>query len=137
MSLESLRIPGKIGRYFIPQVDFDAESGVCLLEGESYLDDTYKFYERLWNWIGAYFEDGREEIEIRFKMRFFSTSSSRAIFELLKTLKEWENQGKKVKIKWLYPHPDDEELLIDGEDFAADSGLTFEYIKYEIQDSGF
>lgn len=130
MSLESIKIPGKVGRYFIPEVDFNAETGVCWISGESYLDDTYAFYEKLRNWIAEYFAAGNTQIELNFKLKFFSTSSSRAILELLLALKSFEEKGKTITVNWLYPDPDDDETLVDGEDFEVDSGLTFNYVRY-------
>ncbi len=42
--MENLYIQGELGSYYIPSVDFNAETGVCTLSGKSYLEDTTQFY---------------------------------------------------------------------------------------------
>ena len=38
--MENILIEGKHGVNFIPTVDFNADTGICELAGESYLEDT-------------------------------------------------------------------------------------------------
>ncbi len=127
--MENLFIKAENGTFFTPQVDFNA-SGECMISGESYLEDTFNFYARLREWVSEYFNQGNENLVMSFKMKYFNTSSSRALLELMNLLKEYNKKGKSVSIKWYYPEPDDDEMLMEGEDFEADSKLEFEYIQY-------
>ncbi len=132
MTLQNLEIQEESGTFFTPAVSFNAQTGVCSVKGESYLEDTFSFYNHLRNWVVEYFDAGKTSLELSFKMHYFNTSSSRAILDLLKKLKEYEEQGKKITVKWFYPEPDDIEMHMEGEDFESDSRLTFEFIAYPV-----
>ena len=44
--MENLYIQGSKGVYFVPTVNFNAETGICELSGESYLEETYSRYTK-------------------------------------------------------------------------------------------
>lgn len=123
---EILEIQGKKDTFFTPRVYFDAIKGYCLLEGESYLENTWEFYERLCNWLRAYTETGRP-LTFDFKMIYFNTSSSKGILEILVVLKEYQEQGGDVEINWYYPEEDDD-ILEEAEDFIEDTRLDIKLI---------
>ncbi len=126
--LDNLEIKGEKGTYFVPHVKFDAETGLCTLEGESYLEDTWDFYKRLVDWLRAYAETGRS-IKFNFKLTYFNTSSSKGILEVLEFLKEYEDMGGMLDLMWYYPK-DDEDILEEAEDFIEDTQLKMELIPY-------
>ncbi len=126
--LDNLEIKGEKGTYFVPHVNFNAETGICTLEGESYLEDTWDFYKRLVDWLRAYSETGRS-ITFNFKLTYFNTSSSKGILEVLEYLKEYEGLGGVLDIMWYYPK-DDEDILEEAEDFIEDTQLDMELIPY-------
>ena len=127
-SLESLNIEGKSGTFFVPSVSFDMNTGNCRLEGESYLENTWEFYDKLTNWLKQYTET-KQAITFSFKLTYFNTSSSKGILDILFLLKDYELAGGEVNVKWHYPE-DDEDNLAEAEDFIADSELEMELISY-------
>ena len=126
--LDNLEIQGEKGTYFIPHVSFNAETGRCMLAGESYLENTWEFYEDLVKWLRAYAETG-QPICFDFKLTYFNTSSSKGILEVLEFLKEYQDRGGNIDIKWYYPE-DDEDILEEAEDFVEDTQLDIELIAY-------
>ena len=126
--LKDLEIQGEKGVFFIPHVKFNADTGHCVIEGESYLENTWEFYKQLVDWIKAYAETG-QAIDFDFKLTYFNTSSSKGILELLEALKEYQSQGGSVVLKWYYPE-DDEDILEEAEDFVEDTQLDIELIAY-------
>jgi hypothetical protein len=128
IQISNLEIEGEKGTFFTPHVSFNAETGVCLLEGESYLEDTWEFYERLQQWLKSFIQENRP-IVFNFKLTYFNTSSSKGILDLLKTLKNYENKGGSVKVTWFYPE-DDEDNLEEAEDFKEDTGLNIQFVAY-------
>ena len=128
--IESLIIAGESGTYFTPSIDFDAETGECKIEGESYLENTFNFYEELGNWFVAYYASGGGKIHLQFKLTYFNTSSSRAILDLLMLVKNKKPDSANLRVSWLYPDPDEGEVYIEGEDLESDTGIPFEYVKY-------
>ena len=126
--LENLEIEGEKGTFFTPSVNFNAETGVCSLEGESYLEDTWEFYDKLLAWLQKYSETGKP-LTFDFKLTYFNTSSSKGILDLLKQIKSYEEQGGEIEVNWYHPE-DDEDNVEEAEDFKDDTGLEINLIPY-------
>ena len=129
MIMENLDIQGSTGEYFIPTVNFDAQSGKCLISGESYLEDSVAFYEPLLAWIERYMENVKGPILFEFKLTYFNTSSSKRIIDIFRLLKEYEKQGGKVTVNWFY-EDDDTDILEEIEDFTIISKLHINIIPF-------
>jgi hypothetical protein len=129
--MENLKIEGQLSTFFTPEVNFSAETGICEISGESYLEDSFAFYDRLIQWINNYFEEGATEIEMSFRLSYYNTSASRAILDILRTLKTHEINGKKVTMNWYYPSPDYDEMKSEAEDYMDETGLNMNLIPYE------
>jgi hypothetical protein len=127
--LENLEIAASTGTYFIPTVSFNAETGVCLLQGESYHENTWEFYNTLMQWLNRYMQEVQGELQFNFKLTYFNTSSSKCLLDIIRLLKDYEAKGHVVKTRWYYPE-DDVDNLTEAEDFMADTGLKMEIIAY-------
>lgn len=121
--MTDLKIEGSKGTFFIPSVSLEAETGKCEISGESYLEDTMKFYGPLIKWFEAYAETKPSgQIELKMKLHYFNTSSSRALSLMLQTLKTFEQNGGDVTVVW-YHRPDDDDMVEEIEDFIEETGL--------------
>jgi hypothetical protein len=126
MGLENFVIQGASDTFFTPSVNFNAETGYCIVSGESYLENTVEFYEKLYAWMKEFFKTGKP-IEFDFKLTYYNTSSNKAILQLMNLLKDYENDGKSVKASWHYKE-EDTEMLEEAEDFMLDSGLDLKIV---------
>ncbi len=115
--------------YYRPIVNFDAEKGVCTLEGESYLEETDDFFEPLLEWFKEYTQTTNKEITFNFKLTYYNTSSSKKILEFLKMIKEYMQRGNKANINWYYEE-NDTDIIEDAEDFMVITGLKFNLLKF-------
>ena len=70
-----------------------------------------------------------DKVDVRIKMEYFNTSSSKCIYDLLKEVKSLENKGKEVVVRWYYDE-DDEDMLEAGEDYSDLLDLHFRFIEY-------
>jgi hypothetical protein len=120
--MDDLEIKGSHGDFDIPTVNFNAESGVCELSGESYLENTTEFYNRLSEWLDEYINTVGGPIIFNFKLSYFNTSSSKRILYILLKLKDYEDKGGEVTVKWHYDK-DDTDMEEDIEDFMFISKL--------------
>jgi len=127
--MENLFIKGESGVFFVPHVDFNAETGVCELSGESYLEDTRDFYSKILAWLDEYMTEKKAALEFNFKLTYFNTSSSKSILDVFKKLKAYKDEGGNVTINWHYPE-DDEDIVEEAEDYMADVGLDFNMKPY-------
>jgi len=130
--MKNIYIEGSHEAYFIPTVDFNAESGICELSGESYLEETIKFYTPLFSWIKEYITFVRKPLTFNFKLTYFNTSSSKCIVDILNMLKSFQNDGGEVVVNWFYDDEDEdiEEELEEVEDFMLETGLKIILIPF-------
>lgn len=128
--MKSIFIKGSHESYFIPTVNFSAETGICELSGESYLEETIKFYTPLFNWIKEYSLNTENSIQFNFKLTYFNTSSSKCIVDILNMLKKFQDAGGNVSVYWHYDDNDEdvEEELEEVEDFMDETGLTINLV---------
>ncbi|MCK5029492.1 MAG: DUF1987 domain-containing protein [Bacteroidales bacterium] len=115
---------------YFPEVNFDFETGVCEIKGESYMEETYKFYLPLINWIKEYTKDVKKRLELNIKLIYLNTSSTKCVLDILELLKDYEDQGGNVKVNW-YFDKSDPDMIDEVEDFEAESGMKIELIEFE------
>ncbi len=127
--MQNIHITGSSDVYFIPSVDFNAETGICEIKGESFLEETEAFYRPLKEWLHKYIKEVRKPITFIFNLKYFNTSSSKAFLDVLKILKQYEEQNGKVTVNW---HYDEEDLDMEEslEDYRIDTGLSITLIPY-------
>lgn len=130
--MENLEIEGRLSTFFTPKVSFNANTGICEIVGESYLEDSFAFYDKLIKWINDYFDEGATSIQVSFKFSYYNTSTSRVILDILRLLKSHEENGKNVLVSWHYPIPDYDELKAEAEDYIEETGLQMNLISYEL-----
>ena len=120
--MEDLKILGEKNIFFIPNVNFSVETGICELDGESYLENTFAFYAPLLKWLEDYMVHVNKPLTFNFSLIYFNTSSSRSMLAILNTLKQYEKQGGSVTVNWKI-RDWDEDLKQEIEDFSIDSDL--------------
>lgn len=125
--MENLFIKGSHGDFFIPEINFNAESGICEVAGESYLEDTTKFYAPVMEWLKNYMGNTGKPIVFNIKLTYFNTSSSRSILDIFYLLKDYENKGSKVTVNWYY-NGEDTEIEEEVEDYMIDTDLKINLI---------
>ena len=115
---------------YFPEVNFDADTGVCEISGESYMEETYKFYLPLVNWIKEYIKNTNNKIELVIKLIYLNTSSTKCILDMLEVLKEYQDKEGDVKVIWYYDI-EDPDMVNEVEDFEVESGIKIELRKFE------
>ncbi len=130
--MKNIYIKGSHGAHFTPTVNFNYETGICELKGESYLEDTIKFYYPLMEWIKNYIKTIKKELVLNVKLTYFNTSSSKCIIDILNILKAYEQNEGKVVINWYYNDKDEEyeDELEEIEDFMIETGLNINNVPY-------
>ncbi|MBQ3655276.1 MAG: DUF1987 domain-containing protein [Bacteroidales bacterium] len=127
--MEDIHIQASKNVYIQPQVDFYLSEGKCLIKGESFLEETAKFYAPLVDWIRNYPKYG-SKIDFTFSLTYFNTSTSKWILMLLAELKKLENNGLEINTTWYY-HEDDLDMRDDIADYMSDTGLNIELVPFK------
>lgn len=109
---------------YYPTIKFNAETGVCEIEGESYMEEAYKFYLPLINWIKEFTEKEKRKIYFNVKLRYFNTSTSKCLLDMFELLKKYTNEGGEVEITWYYD-PEDPDMIDEINDFEREAELDF------------
>lgn len=115
---------------YYPEVNFDASTGVCEIMGESYMEEAYKFYTPILNWLKNYALKDGNPVVLNVKLTYFNTNSSRLLLDLLDILKKSLDAGNQVEINWYY-ESDDPDVKEEVEDFEIETGLTINMVPME------
>ncbi|MFO7938420.1 MAG: DUF1987 domain-containing protein [Bacteroidales bacterium] len=113
---------------YFPEVHFNAKTGECSLAGESYMEETYKFYIPLMEWLKEYIVEVQGPITLHIKLIYLNTSTSKCLLDIFEILKNYKDAEGKVVVKWSYLS-DDPDMVEEVEDFEIESGLAIELIE--------
>lgn len=112
-----------------PEVILDKNNNQFLFAGTSLPEDIRKFYKPIFAWIEKYSETPNEETIVNFKFKYFNTSSSKSILDILIHFKKLAKDGNMLIINWHSPK-DDDEMREAGEGFSVLMNFKFNYIEY-------
>lgn len=115
-----------------PYVMLNSEEGYVVIRGKSTPESAINFYFPLIEKIKRLFQN-QENIKVDVALEYFNTSSSKCLFDLLRTLKKLEGKGAKVVINWFY-EDDDEDMLESGEDYEDILQLEFHYVNMDVDE---
>ena len=114
---------------YYPVINFNAQSGVLDISGESYMEETYKFYEPVFAWLNE-FSQLKSDVVLNVRLTYFNTSSSRFILDILEFLKNMKKSGRSVIINWFYKKSD-QDMLSEIIEFEDESGISINKIEIE------
>ncbi len=129
--MENLYIKGSHDVYFKPTVDFNAESGVCELIGESYLEETVKFYQPVLEWLEKYVNTVRKPLVFNFKLDYYNTTSSRSILDILDIIKLYEDDGGIVTVNWYCKAEEIQYIEEEVDDYRIQTDIDIQLIPYD------
>ena len=114
-----------------PKVSLDVSRRIFEIEGESYPEDTKKFYEipiaQVLEFLAFKHQD---EVICKFKFKYFNSSSAKVLMDLFTAIEDSANKGNQVKVEWYFIF-DDDNMKELGEEFSEElSYAKFELIEY-------
>lgn len=133
--MEDLIIQGEKGVFFIPDVNFNANTGKLSISGASYLEDTSKFYAPILSWLTAFYNSASTPVQLDLNLNYYNTSSSRSILDILMLTKEFEKKGGTVVVNW-HHKGDDPEVYDEVQDYRLDTGLDIKMVLQNRPDEG-
>lgn len=113
----------------VPEVILDADSGKCVISGNSYMEDSREFYQAIIEWITTYVQEKKGVLEWEFKLGYYNSSSRKSLAHVINLLGKYHLSGGQVAINWYY-HADDLDMLEDVEDFISSSQLEITPLLY-------
>ncbi len=128
--MENITLTSSPTTPYFPEVNFDVDKGTCEISGESYMEETYKFYLPLIDWIKDYAKHIKRPLDLNIKLIYLNTSSTKCVLDILEILKDFEDEGGNVKVNW-YFDKSDPDMVEEVEDFEAESGMKIKLIEFE------
>jgi hypothetical protein len=118
-----LEIPAKEAA---PYVRFDEENSFLQIKGKSYDDDVVMLFNMLRSKLKAFGSTNPKKLDVNIYLKYFNTSSSKCLFDLLIDLKDiGENGTTKLSILWNFVEGD-EEMGEEIEDFRDSLDMEFD-----------
>ncbi len=116
---------------YYPSVSFNADSGVCEISGESYMEEAYKFYLPLINWIKEFIGKERRKVTLNIKLIYFNTSTTKCLLDIFEILKRYnkEDDGE-AEINWFFD-PDDPDMIEEVKDFEREADVEINIKEFE------
>jgi len=127
-----------------PRIQFDPNTRVFEIIGDSRPESVREFYEPMLNWL----EDFSAEllsmliskptgdpiiITFNFKLHYFNSSSAKYFLDILKKLiAKFYSKGVELKVFWYY-EDDDEDMLEAGEELSHMVKFPFKYIPVKVK----
>lgn len=112
-----------------PAVSFDPDTGLLLIEGESFPENAVAFYNPILETIQAYTNAGASNLTLRIALNYLNTSSIKALMDLIDIAEEARQSGCDARVEWYYDEDDDRSLEL-AEEFREDISLPFTVVAY-------
>ena len=94
--------------------------------GRSLPENSLKFWTPILNQIESGIQ--AKHMDIRVKMEYYNTSSSKCVFDLFRVFKSIEDKGVTLDIRWYYEQYD-EDMLEAGQDYKELLNLPIKFIE--------
>ncbi|MBF0265727.1 MAG: DUF1987 domain-containing protein [Gammaproteobacteria bacterium] len=113
-----------------PQIDFNADTNILTMIGESYPENTIKFYVPIIDWLEKFTNSiSNQSVEVNIELIYFNSSSSQILINLFDLLEQAQQKGNHITINWIFDK-DNDSALESGEDFQEElSHITFNLVE--------
>lgn len=114
-----------------PLVKFNRKRGVITIEGKSTLIDPVRFYQKLLDELGTYYDKPCRRTTLEFRLSYINTASSKWLLHTLKRIESIKKAKSSTFIDW-YHEFDDEAVQEAGEVYQSLVKIPFRVIsEYE------
>lgn len=102
--------------------------GLISIKGHSIPQDPSKIYKPVLQWVKDYVKDPAPHTEVLLQIDFFDSGSTKAIYNILRTLVICQNTSQEIKMifKWIYLKEDDSIKEL-GEFLESRLNVTFDF----------
>jgi hypothetical protein len=114
---------------YTSEIDFNAETGLLKISGNSYPEDAITFFEPIIEWLKDYLKECEIAVVCQVKMTYINSSSSKSFIDIFEIFEEFHKNNGEIICKWYYEE-DDDEILESGEELLEDMDFPFELIEY-------
>ena len=103
-----------------PSIHFNNENNILSITGNSYPENTAKFYAPVFSWLEDFLlTTGGEAVTAELEINYFNSSSSKVFMDFFDRLENVAAQGCSVTINWRY-HEENDMAAEYGEEFQEE-----------------
>lgn len=107
-----------------PAVDFNADSGLLVLTGESYPENSFDFFKPLLDWVREFLSTTSGPVRLQIGLTYMNTSSIKSMMDVLDLLEDAHAASREVTVTWFYDEENDRALEM-AEEFREEVTLPF------------
>lgn len=107
-----------------PEVNFDPDTGVLVIRGESYPENSLELFRPILAWVQAFLESSPLPVKLEIGLTYLNTSSIKSLMDLLDLLEEAHRESRDVTVTWFYDEDNDRALEM-AEEFREEVTLPF------------
>jgi len=128
--MKTLRIEAKRDT---PEIILDPDTNLFTIKGTSHPENIREVYVPVFTWLDEYLDEIKgfegKKIIFEFYYMYINSASLRYLYDLLRKMVEFQDNGLEVEIIWNYAE-DDEDMKEAGEELALLKGihLPFNYV---------
>jgi len=115
-----------------PYINFNAESCVLNIEGNSYSTLESNLLKEAILWFNDFIIEDNDKLTMNIKLKYFNTSTSKVLLDLIYILDEKYKNGFDVELNWYYNH-EYGSIQESGAEFAEEASFPFNLIKAELE----
>lgn len=109
-----------------PKIEFEPEEQKLTIKGESYPEDSFSFYEEIFDLMERAV-DKYDEFELEIEVSYLNTSSTKSFMTLLDIAEQAYQEGNDIQVVWYYQE-DNEHSYELALDFKSYLELPFDII---------
>lgn len=107
-----------------PKVNADPSTGLFVIEGDSYPENSYEFFGPVFEWVEQYLDGTGQKLSMQLQIAYMNTSSVKAMMDLFDMMEDAFNNGAQVEVVWFYD-PRNERVIEMVEEFMEDCTFPF------------
>lgn len=110
--------------------EIQLKEGFISISGRSIPEDPKKEYRPILQWVKDYVKNPPQHTEVRIKIEYSDTGSTKCIFDILKVLAVCRNTNHKIEMifNWVYEKGDGEIVEL-GEFMENKLNVMFNYVE--------
>jgi len=115
------------GNEVFPHIELNAETGICTISGNSYMQNAKKFFKPVLEWFKEYTSSNKGDLLLIYNLQNLNTGTSRVLFQIIEILKKYKTESFNVKIQW--KHSEKQDMHIDDIiDITSSFGIDVEVV---------
>jgi hypothetical protein len=107
-----------------PKIECDPDKGIILMQGDSYPENSFEFFNALLSWVDDYLHLKTAPLALELRLVYLNTSSVKVMMDIFDMLEEAYLQGRKIDVNWFYDNRN-ERVMDLAEEFKEDCSFPF------------